>query len=38
MVRWLAIHSPSTVKKMLVWSDQKMKGWERKNPTFSRSV
>jgi reductive dehalogenase len=38
MVRWVAIHSPTVVKKMLVWSDQKMKGWERKNPTFGLFV
>jgi reductive dehalogenase len=38
MVRWVAIHSPTIVKKMLVWSDQKVNGWERKNPTFRRFV
>ncbi len=26
MVRWAAIHSPKVVKKMLVWSDQKIYG------------
>ena len=26
MIRWMAIHSPTAVKKMLVWSDQKVYG------------
>lgn len=34
MVRWAAIHSPTVVKKMLVWSDQKMYGRKKKNRTF----
>ncbi len=34
IVRWIAIHSPTAVKKMLVWSDQKMYGRKKKNRTF----
>lgn len=34
MVRWLAIHSPTVVKKMLVWSDQKVYGRKRKIELF----
>ncbi len=31
MVRWMGIHSPTAVKKMLIWSDQKM--YERTRKT-----
>ena len=30
MVRWIAIHSPAVVKKMLVWGDQRMYGRTKK--------